>query len=247
MDQQRFEALFRDCFAQNGLDIYCQGPMVIARFFQFATHLMETNKVMNLTALREMETIIPLHFADCALCMSHIPQGSTVLDIGCGGGFPTIPLAILRPDVTVTGLDSTAKKTVFVAEAAAKLGLDNVQTHAGRAEDWAISPQSGGKREEFDVVISRAVARLPVLSELCLPFVKKGGYFIAMKGAEADIELAEAAKAIRTLGGGASVLHAYTLKVGEAQEKRGVIIATKEKPTPATYPRPYAKIKKDPL
>lgn len=247
MDEKIFDSLFRDCFFQNGLESFCQDPLIVSRFFQFATHLIETNKVMNLTALRDMETIIPLHFADCALCVSHIPVGSTVLDIGCGGGFPTIPLAILRPDITVTGLDSTAKKTAFVASAASELGLTNVRIHAGRAEDWAISPQNGGKREQFDVVISRAVARLPVLSELCLPFVKKGGCFVAMKGAEAHIELAEAAKAIRTLGGGEPTLHAYTLQVGDVKEDRGVIVAAKERPTPATYPRPYAKIKKAPL
>ena len=247
MDEQRFEALFRECFSQNGLDSYCNDPLVISRFYQFASHLLETNKVMNLTALREMETVVPLHFADCALCVAHIPEGSAVLDIGCGGGFPSLPLAILRPDVTVTALDSTAKKTAFVADTAARLGLPNVQTHAGRAEDWAVSPSKGGKREQFDVVISRAVARLPILSELCLPFVKKGGLFVAMKGAEADIEQAEAVKAIRALGGGEPALHMYSLHVGDMQEHRGMIIAKKERPTPAAYPRPYAKIKKVPL
>ena len=175
MDKLQFEAYFRDCFARNGLEALCNQPQVVDRFFQLATTLLEVNQVMNLTALREMESVIPLHFADCALCAAYIPQNSAVLDVGCGGGFPTLPLAILRPDITVTGLDSTAKKTAFVASTAAALGLTNVQTHAGRAEEWAVSPEMGGKRGQFDVVISRAVARLPILSELCLPFVKKGG------------------------------------------------------------------------
>lgn len=247
MDKQRFEVMFRECFSQNGLNSYLEDPTVISRFYEFATTLIETNKVMNLTALRDMETVIPLHFADCALCFSHIPDGSAVLDIGCGGGFPSLPLAILRPDVTVTALDSTAKKTVFVAKMAADLGLTNLQTHAGRAEDWAISPAEGGKREQFDVVVSRAVARLPILSELCLPFVKKGGLFIAMKGAEADVELSEAKKSVSVLGGGRPSLISYTLHVGDEVEKRGLVVVNKEKPTPAAYPRPYAKMKKAPL
>jgi 16S rRNA (guanine527-N7)-methyltransferase len=247
MQEKDFETLLRACFAQNGLESLCQDSLIVSRFFRFATQLIETNRVMNLTALREMEDIVPLHFADCALCFSHIPANSAVLDVGCGGGFPSVPLAILRPDVTVTALDSTAKKTVFVAQVAQDLGLSNLQTYAGRAEEWASAEAKDGKREQFDVVISRAVARLPVLSELCLPFVKKNGRFIAMKGAEADVELLEAKRAIATLGGGTPDLHTYVLNTGRQEEQRGVIIVQKQKNTPVSYPRPYAKIKKAPL
>ena len=247
MQEKDFEALLQACFAQNGLESYCRDPLVVSRFFRFATQLIETNRVMNLTALREMEDVVPLHFADCALCFSHIPANCSVLDVGCGGGFPSVPLAILRPDVTVTALDSTAKKTAFVARVAQDLGLTNLQTYAGRAEEWASVEATDGKRAYFDVVVSRAVARLPILSELCLPFVKKSGLFIAMKGAEADMELSEATRAISTLGGASPVLHTYTLHTGRQTEQRGIIVVQKQKDTSPAYPRPYAKIKKAPL
>ena len=170
--------------------------------------------------------------------------GCRVLDIGCGAGFPSIPLAIARPDLSVTAIDSTAKKIAFVQEAADKIALSNLTAYAGRAEDASFSAKLG----QFDVVVSRAVANLRVLSELCLPYVKLGGRLIALKAAKAEEELSEAKRAIATLGGGEITLHHKELCLHDgSREPRCLIEIKKESPTPTKYPRPYATILKKPL
>lgn len=241
MDRIRFEELFTDIFAKNGIEEYATARN-IDLFAGFAEFLMSENEKYNLTALREIEKIIPLHFADCALVADLIPQGASVLDIGCGGGFPTIPLAIIRPDISICGLDSTAKKLNFIDMAAKNLGLTNISTLTGRAEELI-----DGKRESYDIVISRAVARLNILTELCIPFVKVDGKFIAMKGAAAHEEIREAVRGALLLGGQISTMQEHELITNEASEKRVSVITVKTSPTPPQYPRAFGAIKKKPL
>ncbi len=196
MDKQQFRAVFEEVFRKNRLEI-CLQDDVIEKFAALTDRMLATNAVMNITALTTLEKIIPLHYADCVMAAVYIEEGATVLDVGCGGGFPILPLAIVRPDLHLVGLDSTEKKVRYVQKAADELGL-SMQTIAGRAEEVSRDPSH---RERYDAVISRAVARLNVLDELCLPFVKVGGAFWAMKGAAGAAERAEATKGCRTLGG----------------------------------------------
>lgn len=199
--------------------------------------LTEANRHMNLTAISEPEEIVLRHFADSLTAARFLPSGARVVDMGCGGGFPTLPLAIARPDLSFTALDSTAKKLTFVAAAAERLSL-SVKTVAVRAEEYRDG------REGFDVCLSRAVASLELLDELCLPLVKVGGVFVAMKGASGLEELTAAQKGIAVLGGKVREADPFTLSVAG---KRVLIAVDKVRPTPKEYPRPWARIKKKPL
>ena len=205
--------------------------------------MLKTNAVMNITAITDIEKVIPLHYADCVKIAELIPHNATVADIGCGGGFPIIPLAIVRPDLKLIGIDSTEKKARYVADTGNKLGLQ-IETMAGRAEELAKSAEM---RQKFDVAISRAVARLNILDELCMPFVKTGGCFITMKGAAGLQELEEAKEGISKLGGILEKADEYDLHTYDQIEKRTVFIIRQEKNIPSTYPRAFANIKKKPL
>ncbi|MBO4980009.1 MAG: 16S rRNA (guanine(527)-N(7))-methyltransferase RsmG [Clostridia bacterium] len=240
MQNDEFIQLCEKCFADNGLEAFCE-PKTLDLLYKMTENMLSVNAVTNLTAITEPREIVLKHLADSLSAARYIPEGASVLDVGCGGGFPTLPLAIARPDLTVTGLDSTAKKTRYVAESAALLGLDNLKTLTGRAEELAHEPQY---RESFDVCIARAVASLPILTELCLPFVKKGGKMVAMK---AKLDESEQTRAPQMLGATAFERHEFEL-IGEQQsETRLILIAEKQKPTAAAYPRAYAQIKKKPL
>ena len=242
-DMTRFETLFHDIFEANGLS-HLVTPTVTSRFADLTDIMLDMNEHMNITAITDLEKVIPLHYADCAVLADMIPEGMRVLDVGCGGGFPTLPLAILRPDLHVTALDSTEKKVRYVAETADKLGL-TIRTLTGRAENLAAA--NTGYREQFDVVISRAVARLNILDELCLPFVKKDGIFLCMKASAGRGELAEAEKGIIKLGGEVENVIDSKLKMTDKEEERCLIRIRKIKYTPGAYPRAFAKIKKSPL
>ena len=208
---------------------------------RFAQLLLEKNKVMNLTAITEPEAVATLHFLDCLALTRYADfTGKTLVDVGTGAGFPGLPLKIALPDLRVTLLDSLGKRVDFLREVCADLGLDQVDCVHGRAEEFAAS-----HREAFDFATSRAVAALPVLCELCLPLVKVGGRFLAMKGVDSAEELTSAQTAIDTLGGSLVAVEDYTVP-GTAVSHRLVLIE-KRSPTPAKYPRPFAKIKKAPL
>ena len=229
-------AIIRSVFEQCGISQYAEGEKG-EKFTLLFDELIAFNNVTNLTAITECEEVALRHFADSLTAADKIPEGACVIDVGCGGGFPTLPLAIARPDLAITALDSTAKKLVFVENMAKKLSL-NVKTLAARAEEI---PEC---RESFDVATSRAVARMNLLTELCLPLVKVGGLFVAMKGASGREELAEAEGGIAKLGGKVTDVDAFTmLSAGE----RVIITVEKTAPTPSAYPRPWGKIKKKPL
>lgn len=242
MEKSAFYDLFCKIFAQNGLECYATREMS-ERFYDLTLLLTEANAKINLSAIREIPDIIAKHYADCLLAADFFPIGASVLDVGCGGGFPTLPLSIARPDLTVTGMDSTEKKVRFVRETAQKMGLLNVRTLVGRAETLAVTQM----RASFDAVTSRAVSRLCILIELTFPFLKVDGRLVALKGAQGAEELMEARRGISKLGGEHVVLTEKTLRFGEMSEERCIITAKKTKPTPNEYPRAYATITKKPL
>ena len=214
----------------------------LKRFEQLSEMLVEQNKTMNLTAITDPDGIAVKHFADSISLLSacDIPQGARVTDIGTGAGFPGIPLLIMRPDIDLTMIDSTAKKLKYVQSTVDSLGLIATTLHT-RAEE---AGQSKEYREKSDIVCSRAVAALNVLCEYCLPFVKVGGLFIAMKAAKAQEEIADAKAAIKILGGEIIGEKSFTLSDGG---ERTLVIIKKKSHIPPKYPRPSAQIAKKPL
>ena len=213
----------------------------IPALIRYAELLVEKNKVMNLTAITEPADIATLHFLDCASLLTLADfQGKTVADVGTGAGFPGMPLRILEPSIRLTLLDSLNKRIDFLKEVCDDLGFGNVECVHQRAEEFAVQ-----HREGFDIVTSRAVANLRMLSELCLPLVKVGGTFLSMKSVDSDAELEEAKKAIATLGGRVTDVKDYVIPGTEVTHR--VIFIQKMKETPKKYPRAFAKIKKSPL
>ena len=213
----------------------------LSAFRKYYTILAERNRQMNLTAITTEDEAARLHFLDCAAVLPHLPSGSCrLLDIGSGAGFPGLVLKLLRPELSVTLLDSQQKRVRFLEEVCGILGLSDVRCIAVRAEE---APDE--MREQYDAVTSRAVSRLNILAELSIPFVTVGGRFLAMKAAAAAEELAEAADALRVLGGDEGRLLPCTVPGLDAQ--RYLVSVEKLRPTPANYPRRYAQIKKQPL
>ena len=210
----------------------------IETFCRFGEALLEQNKVMNLTAITEPGAVARLHFVDC---MALLPladlRGKAVIDVGCGAGFPGVPLKIAEPSMELTLLDSLAKRMHWLEELLPQLGVQ-AQVVTARAEEYVRTC-----RESYDIVTSRAVARLNVLAELCLPYAKVDGVFLAMKGALADEEIDEARRGIAQLGG--SIERVYEYPIQDAVHK--AVVIRKQKPTPPKYPRAFAKIKKSPL
>ncbi len=215
---------------------------MLEQFEKLAFLLTEQNKTMNLTAITDPDGIAVKHFADSvsALAAFDFPQGAKVLDVGTGAGFPSIPLLIARPDLDMTMIDSTAKKLKYVASTVESLGL-NAQVLHTRAEE---AGQNKEYREKFDIVCSRAVAALNVLCEYCLPFVKVGGVFLAMKAAKAQEEMADAKNAIKTLGG--KIIDEKSFSLSDGGE-RTIIVIKKISQVPPKFPRVSAQIAKKPL
>lgn len=214
----------------------------IKQFEKLAELLVEQNKTMNLTAITDPDGIAVKHFADSisVLNAAKFDEKAKVLDVGTGAGFPGIPLLIMRPDLDLTMLDSTAKKLKYVANTVEELGLTANVLHT-RAEE---AGQSKEYRETFDIVCSRAVAALNVLCEYCLPFVKVGGVFVAMKAAKAQEEIEGAKASIKLLGGQIIDEKSFTLSDGG---ERNLIIIKKISHVPPKYPRVSAQIAKKPL
>lgn len=210
----------------------------------YLSELLRVNEYMNLTAVRNPKEAAVKNIADCAVYADCIPKNARLIDVGSGAGLPAFPFAILRPDITVTALDSTGKKVNFISQTAELVGISNLNAVCGRAEDLAFNPEY---REKFDAVSARAVARLNILSELCLPFVKKGGVFISMKSRLADTELSEAQRGISMLGGRVLKTDVSSLHGLEEEISRTLILVEKCSPTPKQYPRAYAKISSKPL
>ena len=213
-----------------------------ARFDLYAQRLVEVNMHMNLTAITEPTEIVYKHFLDSLTVLKAVtlPEGARCIDVGTGAGFPGAALLIARPDLQMTLLDGTRKKLSFVQETLKELGLSAEVLHM-RAEE---AGQISNYREQFDLVTARAVANLRELCEYCLPFVCIGDTFVAMKSVRSEEEIAEAQGAIRLLGGKIDHIHAFFLPhVGE----RTLICIKKLSHTPAKYPRPSAKIAKQPL
>ena len=213
----------------------------ISSLIRYADLLMEKNKVMNLTAITEPADIATLHFLDCAALLTLADfRGRSVADVGTGAGFPGMPLRILEPSIRLTLLDSLNKRIDFLKEVCDDLGLRDVDCVHARAEEFAAQ-----HREGFDIVTSRAVANLRMLSELCLPLVKVGGFFLSMKSVDSDAELEDAQQAIAILGGRVTDVKDYVIPGTEVTHR--VIFVQKLKETPKKYPRAFAKIKKSPL
>ena len=242
MNYSEFSLLYNDILSQNGLEKY-MNEVTCKKFFDFYNILVETNKVMNVTRIIDAKDAIVKHFADCLLLAQMIPDGEfTLIDVGCGGGFPTIPLAIVKQSLSITAIDSTTKKVDFVNSAAKALGLNNVRAISARAEEFIE-----GKRENFDFATSRAVARLNMLVELTVPYVKLGGKFFAMKGSAAQDELDEALSGIKKLGGDYVVTINAELRGDDQINTRAVVVVEKKEKTPIAYPRKFGQIKNKPL
>ncbi|MCD7804426.1 MAG: 16S rRNA (guanine(527)-N(7))-methyltransferase RsmG [Oscillospiraceae bacterium] len=228
IDVKRLETVFL------GIDMPLSDAQ-IAAFLTYAEMLIEKNKVMNLTAVTDSEGIIVKHFADSCLplAIENVPHGAKLIDVGTGAGFPSIPMKIVRDDLQITLLDSLNKRVNFLRDVSDSLNLGAECIHS-RAEDGARTDL----REAFDIATARAVARLSVLSEYCLPYVKPGGKFLALKGSDCREEIETAEPIITKLGGKIANIVEYSLPNGDG---RTLVVINKVEKTPGEYPRRVVK------
>lgn len=216
----------------------------LKQFKIYFEELVEWNEKMNLTAITDEPSVYLKHFLDSITAAFYVDLTGEkrICDVGAGAGFPSIPLKICFPDLHVTIVDSLNKRITFLNHLAEKLELENVAFVHARAEDFG---QNKDYREKFDIVTARAVARLSVLSELCIPLVKKGGLFLAMKGAAAKEELSDARRALTVLGAKIKKEHSFLLPVEESE--RNIYIFSKVKNSPRKYPRKPGVPNKTPI
>ena len=229
------EKTLREGLSELNLDLPQQRQETLCAF---ARAMVKQNEVMNLTAITEDTQVAKLHLLDSltVLCCADL-KGKTLIDVGCGAGFPGVPLAIACPEAKITLLDSLGKRVKWLEETLPQLGI-SAECVTARAEDAVAD-----RREKYDFATSRAVARLNILLELTAPYVKVGGAVLAMKGAAAEEELAEAAGAIKKLGLKLETVRTFPID----GTSHAVIVLRKVAPTPKQYPRRYAKIKQSPL
>lgn len=214
-------------------------PEAVDRLSLFCDRLLEKNQVMNLTAITDPADVVTLHFLDsAALLPTKALNGKKIIDVGTGAGFPGLVLKILDPSIRLTLLDSLGKRMDWLDEVCQELGLYDVVLIKGRAEELS---RRKTHRESYDAAVSRALASMPVLSELCLPYVKTGGLFLAMKSNKTDEEIAAAEGIINTLGGAKPFVMDYLLPGTEVYHR--IVTVFKDRPTPGEYPRKWTKIK----
>lgn len=215
----------------------------VERLNLYGNLLLSWNEKINLTAITEPEEVLYKHFYDCLLFFKHVKvqSGASVIDVGTGAGFPGLVLKIARPDIKLTLLDSLNKRINFLNDVIEKLNLGGVTAVHARAEE---AGKKNSYREKYDIACARAVASLPVLLEYCMPFVRKGGEFVAMKGPSAEDEISKSKNALRLLGGREANIICETLT---GNEKRSFVTVKKISQTPPKYPRISAKISKQPL
>lgn len=231
------EELLTNGFAEMGI---APDVKALSRFRTYYEMLTEKNKVMNLTAIAGEADTARLHFLDSAApLLLQSMAGKRVIDVGTGAGFPGLPLKIIQPEISLTLLDSLQKRVGFLQEVCTALSLTDVECVHARAEECAE------RRETYDFAVSRAVARLNVLAELCLPYVKVGGRFLALKGPASEEEVQEARKAIAQLGGKVEQIFDYAVPGEDRMHK--IVVVAKLSPSPKKFPRRFAMIKKSPL
>lgn len=217
-------------------------PDAYAKFEKYYTFLHEKSKYVNLTAISGVEDVARLHFLDSIMLLGvYRFHGARVIDIGSGAGFPGVPLKISEPSIDLTLLDATVKRIDFLSELCSVLGVCSAFICA-RAEEASCKEEI---REKYDIAVSRAVARLNILCELCLPYVCPGGVFIAMKTIDSDDEISEANNAILSLGG--QLIESIDYLIPETSIRRRAVIISKTKNTPADFPRRYSKMQRNPL
>lgn len=234
-----FQKILAESAAQAGYEL---SALQLEQFEKYYEMLVETNKVMNLTALTEPQDVAVKHFVDSLMAYADYFPGKVLADVGTGAGFPGIPLKIYCPSLKVVLIDSLAKRLNFLQRVIAELGLKDIECVHLRAEDAGKNP---AHREKYDIVTARAVARLSVLSEYCLPLVKVGGVFVALKGAKYQEEIAAAGKALSVLGG--KLIEAKKVELPGLNDGRAVVTIKKVKASPKAYPRKAGLPDKNPL
>jgi 16S rRNA (guanine527-N7)-methyltransferase len=242
MDKNEFLDLLNKAFFENGLT-HLLNDCLSEQLFSLTSLLINENKKYNLTAITTPEGIIYKHYADSLRIAELIPAGSSVIDVGCGAGFPSLPLAAARPDISVTSLDSNSKKIGFIELCKNELSLTNLRTVCARAEEAAHTTLRGS----FNIAVARAVSSFPVLSELCIPYLLPGGKFFAMKGPDGVSEFNASRNFLTVLGACKPEILTYELRIASEHEDRTLISIEKLGKTPDNFPRNYSQITKKPL